>query len=246
MRRRLRRTAWRARASCSTSRPTAGCGCLRTTIRRSGSRESRAETGRALWAAPTGQQAVYAGQRVREEQPAFTGHLQDRGHLEVRCRMTISPRSMAALWLCGFEEQPDHCGEICVTEVFGKDVVPGQSAEVGVGLKQIRDPNLARGLRRPAPADRRRRVPHVRRRLGRHRSGLQRGRREGPHLPRASYLSPAGDGRGLRLPGMEHRRRRPPRARARRRQDQRRLSVTPRGSAGRSAPRRNGCRCASR
>src|SRR4051812_21302850 len=35
-----------------------------------------------------GQQALYAGQRVREQQPAFRGHLQDRGHLEVRCRMT--------------------------------------------------------------------------------------------------------------------------------------------------------------
>jgi hypothetical protein len=97
----------------------------------------------------SGQQAVYDGQRVREAQATFTGHLQDRGHLEVRCRMTISPRSMAALWLCGFEEQPDHCGEICVTEVFGKDVTPGQSAEVGVGLKQIRDPNLKQDFAAP-------------------------------------------------------------------------------------------------
>src|SRR6478609_7367999 len=30
-----------------------------------------------------GQQAVYDGQLVREEQPEFTGHLQDGGHLEV-------------------------------------------------------------------------------------------------------------------------------------------------------------------
>ena len=30
-----------------------------------------------------------------------------------------------------------------MVEVFGKDVVPGESAEVGVGLKQIRDPHLA-------------------------------------------------------------------------------------------------------
>ncbi len=96
-----------------------------------------------------GQQAVYAGQLVREEQPDFAGHLQDRGHLEIRCRMTLSPRSMAALWLCGFEKQPDHCGEICVTEVFGKDVRPGESAEVGVGLKQIRDPNLAQDFAAP-------------------------------------------------------------------------------------------------
>lgn len=96
-----------------------------------------------------GQQAVHPGQVVREEQPAFAGHLQDHGHLEIRCRMAVSPRSMAAFWLCGFEEQPDHCGEICVMEVFGKDVVPGESAEVGVGLKQIRDPNLAQDFAAP-------------------------------------------------------------------------------------------------
>src|SRR6195952_3014357 len=96
-----------------------------------------------------GQQAVFVGQLVREEQPPFAGHLQDGGHLEIRCRMTISPRSMAAFWLCGFEDEPDHCGEICVTEVFGKDVVPGESAEGGVGLKQIRDPHLAQDFAAP-------------------------------------------------------------------------------------------------
>ena len=96
-----------------------------------------------------GQQAVYDGQQVREEQPEFVGHLQDGGHLEMRCRMTISARSMAAFWLCGFEDAPEHCGEICVTEVFGKDVVRGRSAEVGVGLKQIRDPHLAQDFAAP-------------------------------------------------------------------------------------------------
>jgi hypothetical protein len=97
----------------------------------------------------SGQQAVHEGQVVREEQPSFAGHLQDGGHLEIRCRMRLSPRSMAAAWLCGFEDVPEHCGEICVTEVFGKDVVPGESAEVGVGLKQIRDPHLAQDFAAP-------------------------------------------------------------------------------------------------
>ena len=78
-----------------------------------------------------GQQAVFEGQLVREAQPAFTGHLQTGGHVEIRCRMTISPRSMAAFWLCGFEDEPEHSGEICVTEVFGRDVrTPGN---IGVG-----------------------------------------------------------------------------------------------------------------
>jgi hypothetical protein len=89
-----------------------------------------------------GQQAVVDGQRVREAQPAFRGHLQDGGRLAIRCAMTISHRSMAAMWLCGFQAEPDDCGELCVVEVFGKDVVPGVSAEVGVGIKAIRDPRL--------------------------------------------------------------------------------------------------------
>jgi beta-glucanase (GH16 family) len=48
---------------------------------------------------------------------------------------------MAAMWLCGFQEAPDDCGELCVVEVFGKDVADG-TAEVGVGVKAIRDPRL--------------------------------------------------------------------------------------------------------
>jgi hypothetical protein len=96
-----------------------------------------------------GQQAVVEGQRVREEQERFEGLLLSGGRVEIRCAMTLSPRSMAAFWLCGFEDRPEDCGEICVTEVFGKDVVPGESAEVGVGLKQIRDPRLASDFAAP-------------------------------------------------------------------------------------------------
>ena len=96
-----------------------------------------------------GQQQVYDGQVVREQQEDFGGHLQAAGELTVRCRMALSPRSMAALWLCGFEDEPERCGEICVVEVFGKDVIPGESAEVGLGLKQIRDPALATDFAAP-------------------------------------------------------------------------------------------------
>lgn len=88
-----------------------------------------------------GQQCVHEGQRVAEAQPEFRGHLQSGGHLEVRCRMQLSARSMAALWLCGFEERPEESGELCVVEVFGKDLRPG-SARVGMGIKPIRDPRL--------------------------------------------------------------------------------------------------------
>jgi beta-glucanase (GH16 family) len=49
---------------------------------------------------------------------------------------------MAAMWLAGFEDQPGRAGEILVVEVFGDDVEPGRSVSVGVGHKQLGDPNL--------------------------------------------------------------------------------------------------------
>ena len=96
-----------------------------------------------------GQQSVRPGQRVREAQPEHRGHLQSEGHLEVRCAMQVSPSSMAALWLCGFQEEPDDNGELCVVEVFGNDVVPGESAEVGMGIKTIHDPRLREDFAAP-------------------------------------------------------------------------------------------------
>lgn len=90
-----------------------------------------------------GQQRFRDGQTVREAQQRFEGWLPSSGRVEIRCRMTISPRSMAALWLSGFEDDADQlqCGELCVVEVFGRSV-QGRSAEVGVGIKAFRDPAL--------------------------------------------------------------------------------------------------------
>ena len=96
-----------------------------------------------------GQQPFREGQVVREEQPRFEGHLQAGGHVEIRCRMSLSARSMASLWMVGFEDRPERCGEICVVEVFGKDLRPGPSAEVGMGLKAFRDPDLVEDFAAP-------------------------------------------------------------------------------------------------
>ncbi len=71
--------------------------------------------------------------------------------------MDLSPRSMAALWMSGFEddEAQERCGELCVFEVFGKDLGPvdddsvDRSAEVGVGIKAFRDPALTQDFDAP-------------------------------------------------------------------------------------------------
>lgn len=89
-----------------------------------------------------GQQRFRDGLVVAEAQPRFEGWLPSSGRVAVRCRMDLSSRSMGALWLAGFEEQPDEAGELCVVEVFGSSVEDGLSAEVGVGVKRVHDPRL--------------------------------------------------------------------------------------------------------
>jgi hypothetical protein len=89
-----------------------------------------------------GQQRFRDDLRVREQQPRFEGWLPSSGIVAIRCRMQLSPRSMAAMWLSGFEEHPDDSGEICVVEVFGRSVEEGHSADVGVGVKKLHDPRL--------------------------------------------------------------------------------------------------------
>src|SRR5262245_38680122 len=58
------------------------------------------------WSGPAGsthgQQRFREGQVVREEQARFEGFLPTAGRVAIRARMSLSPRSMAALWMSGF------------------------------------------------------------------------------------------------------------------------------------------------
>lgn len=109
------------------------------------------------WSGPVGsvhgQQVFADGLRVREEQERFEGWLPSRGRVEISARMELSPRSMAALWLAGFEDDEERlrCGELCVFEVFGNALGPSDepSAEVGVGVKAFRDPALTQDFDAP-------------------------------------------------------------------------------------------------
>ena len=102
---------------------------------------------------PRGQQRCREGQVVVEEQDRFEGWLPTAGRVEISARMELSARSMAALWLSGFEDDQaqEQCGELCVFEVFGKDLGPAvdPSAEVGVGIKAFRDPALTQDFGAP-------------------------------------------------------------------------------------------------
>jgi hypothetical protein len=88
-----------------------------------------------------GGQPFKEGLLVTEEQDEFWGYTPLYGHVEIRARGIITPRSMVAFWMSGIEDTPQHSGEICVMEVFG-DAVRDGSADVGMGLHKFRDPAL--------------------------------------------------------------------------------------------------------
>lgn len=92
----------------------------------------------------TGQQPFKEGLVVREFQAAQWGWTPGYGRLEVRARMDLSPRSMAAVWMAGLEDEPHRSGEICLFEVFGDALDrEGPAAAVGMGIKPFRDPALS-------------------------------------------------------------------------------------------------------
>jgi hypothetical protein len=84
-----------------------------------------------------GGQPFLPGQTVREEQEHFWGYTPLYGHVEIRLRAVLTPRSMAAFWLAGIEDRPHRSGEICVVEVFGT-----APRDIGMGLHRFRDPGL--------------------------------------------------------------------------------------------------------
>jgi hypothetical protein len=86
---------------------------------------------------PRGQQPFMDGLTVREAQTAQFGWTPHLGRLEIRARMTLSPRSMASVWMVGLEDAPERCGEICVFEVFGD-----APTAIGSGIHPYRDPAL--------------------------------------------------------------------------------------------------------
>ncbi|MFP3466745.1 glycoside hydrolase family 16 protein [Leifsonia sp. SIMBA_070] len=94
-----------------------------------------------------GQQPYRDGLRVREEQEEFRGCLVDGGTVGMRASLYLGERSMASLWLVGFEDEPKRSGEVCVMEVFGRDVQP-EEALVGMGFHRFRDPRLAEDFER--------------------------------------------------------------------------------------------------
>ncbi len=88
-----------------------------------------------------GQHRFNADSVVREEQPNLRLYTPQYGRIELRARASDDPRTMVALWLIGYEDEPERSAEICVCEIFGRDVGADHAA-VGVGLHPFGDPRI--------------------------------------------------------------------------------------------------------
>lgn len=88
-----------------------------------------------------GQLQFAPGLTVREEQPTQALYTPRYGLFEVRLRAIADPLDMVALWLIGFEEVPEHSGEILVCEIFGRDM-RDTTARIGMGVRPWADPAL--------------------------------------------------------------------------------------------------------
>ena len=102
-----------------------------------------------------GQQPYRDGLVVREFQPTQRGWTPEYGLLEVRARMELSPRSMAAVWMVGLEDEPSRSAEICIFEIFGDalSIEGGEpTAAVGMGVHPFRDPSITDDFAAPRVA----------------------------------------------------------------------------------------------
>lgn len=88
-----------------------------------------------------GQHRFHPAAVVREAQPVQRLYTPHHGLIELRASALDDPRSMVALWMIGVEDEPDRSAEICVCEIFGRDVGPGE-ARIGMGVHPFGDATI--------------------------------------------------------------------------------------------------------
>ena len=88
-----------------------------------------------------GQVHFREGLVVREEQGSVALYTPQYGLFEVRYRAIDDPANMVALWMVGFGDMPTRSAEICVAEIFGRDV-GSATARIGMGVHPFGDPAI--------------------------------------------------------------------------------------------------------
>jgi hypothetical protein len=78
---------------------------------------------------------------VREAQENARLCTPQYGVFVLQARAVTDPDSMAAFWMIGYEDRPDRSAEICVCEIFGRDVSE-HGASIGMGVHPFGDPSI--------------------------------------------------------------------------------------------------------
>jgi hypothetical protein len=78
---------------------------------------------------------------VREAQRMARLYTPRFGLIEIRAKAIADRRCMVALWMIGYEDQPGQSAEICVCEIFGRDMT-ADTAAVGMGVHPFGDPGI--------------------------------------------------------------------------------------------------------
>lgn len=106
-------------------------------------RVSSLQTG--LFAGPvgstTGQHRFRPELVVREAQENRALYTPRYGLFELQARALADPANMVGFWMIGYEDEPTHGAEICICEIFGRDVGPRQ-CRIGMGLHPFADPQI--------------------------------------------------------------------------------------------------------
>jgi hypothetical protein len=90
---------------------------------------------------PVGQSRFNPGLVVRQAQDNAMLYTPRYGLFELRAKAIDDPRCMVALWMIGYEDEPDRSAEICICEIFGRNVAADR-AGVGMGLHPFGDPRI--------------------------------------------------------------------------------------------------------
>jgi hypothetical protein len=88
-----------------------------------------------------GQHRFRADAVVREAQENVQLYTPQFGLFALRAQASDDPDTMAALWMIGYEDRPERSAEICICEIFGKDV-GRDSASIGMGVHPFGDATI--------------------------------------------------------------------------------------------------------
>lgn len=88
-----------------------------------------------------GQHRFHPAAVVREVQQNVRLYTPRFGVFVLRARAIDDPKCMVCLWMIGYEDRPERSAEICICEIFGKNVDAG-SAAIGMGVHPFGDPTI--------------------------------------------------------------------------------------------------------